>query len=69
MKLKKAIKIAKKMNKKWNFVAVDCDNKIYVYTANEGHGYRQWYCVDSDVCYLGIYTGSKNWKDTLRRVK
>ena len=67
MKLKQALKIAKKRG--FNFVAVDSNGVIYAH-GEEPQQLRLGWC---DRCWdyirLGVYTGSKNWKNTLRGVK
>ncbi len=69
MKLKKALKLAKLQGFKW--VAVDKDLTVYMYT-NEpiGEPKHEHWNTDGGLCSdFGIYTGNKDWKETLREVK
>jgi len=74
MKLKKLIKKAKKNNHKW--VSVDKDGCAYSSRLKpEPHEICDYWTVTGDrlsidyFTYLGEYTGKKNWKKTLRKVK
>lgn len=70
MKLKEAKKIAKESG--FNFVAADMDGTIYAYAnhyideLDDGWGYS---AADNNHKYIGLYTGSKHWTETLREVK
>ena len=66
MKLKKAMKIAKKSN--YNYVAVDANRDVYMFKDNPEvlqEDNNVWDSCGSMEC-IGIYTGKKAWKDTLR---
>ena len=76
MKLKKAIKIARKMGLKW--VSVDEDQTIYAYNSKPYAEGSRWRRIFEDIPeaddgiilgVLGKYTGGKFWEETLRRVK
>jgi len=64
MKLKKALKIAKKAG--FDYVAVDRNKQIHMYGQKPETSELFWF---STILNIGTYTGSKDWKDTLRRVK
>ena len=64
MKLKKALKIAKTSN--FDYIAVDSNNFINMFKAVPTKNSIEW---GNEFQELDTYTGSKNWKDTLRDVK
>jgi len=73
MKLKKALKIARKIDGK--YIAVDKSNVIYSYNQFVTNKHSDmWAVFKGDIgqfnyIRIGMYTGSKNWKETLRKVK
>lgn len=77
MKLKKAVKVARKLNKlkeyKYMGIAVDADRDIYAYSAKtEPCPGGQWsvmeYNPNLKVIFVGEYSGSKHWKETWRNI-
>ena len=77
MKLKQALKIAK--DKGFDFIVVEVNKNIYMCKREKlllcpDTNCETWLNENSQRAVLrfeliGIYTGSKNWKDTLREVK
>lgn len=69
MKIKEATKIARVLG--YNYISADADLRIYAHTHKPILEHSQWDTTNSwgVSMYIGIYTGSKSWKDTLRRVK
>ncbi|RLB66284.1 MAG: hypothetical protein DRH08_06545 [Deltaproteobacteria bacterium] len=66
MKLKEAIKEAKKLG--FNWVGVDNYSLfIYAYQDKPKKSEASW-VARSPFEAIGEYSGSKNWKDTLRKV-
>ena len=75
MKLKKAMKIAKNLSKRCKWIAVDEDKKIWSFPDKPTLATRFYvldsigYILDEGYYVIGNYTGKKNWKKTLRRVR
>jgi len=75
MKLKKAIREAKKLKKSGlidaEFVAVDQDKSIYCYgkKPNPAITTGMWAMNHGIILQIGFYTGSKPWRETLRTVE
>ena len=75
MKLKKAIKKAKKLPHV-NWIAVEKNNMIFGYE-NKPITKKSWVSWKHPLAsffgeaysFIGNYTGKKNWKKTLRRVR
>jgi len=68
MKLKKAKKIAKKLGAK--YIAVDANLDIFTHNTKPIIDKYDVDWISNDTMeYLGQYTGSKGWRDTLRRIK
>lgn len=62
MKLKKALKIAKKEG--FDCIAVDANKKICGYKIKfDGQAWYSYYTI------IGMYTGSKKFEDTFRKIK
>ena len=73
MKLKKAVKKARKLGYKWVAVNDLGDIFLFNYKPVKTLSRTQW-LIDISECdnptnmYIGRYTGSKNWTKTLREV-
>lgn len=67
MKLRKAVEQAQRFGAAINWVAVDEDKLVYAHITQPTLKNNHWMSAPQRK-YLGVYTGTKNWQETLRRV-
>lgn len=67
MKLKKAIEEAQRFGASINWVAVDSDKHIFAFTHQPTLKHSHWAAITQKK-YIGVYTGTKVWESTLKKV-
>ena len=67
MKLRNAIEKAQRFGAAITWVAVDEDKFVYAHTTQPTLKNNHWMSAPQRK-YLGVYTGTKNWQATLRKV-
>lgn len=67
MKLRNAVEKAQRFGAGVNWVSVDEDKLVYAHFTQPTLKNNHWMSAPQRK-YLGVYTGSKNWQTTLRKV-